>query len=60
MIEQTYADSDNRFLKEEDGHLSIILDAKYKRMDNEDVMDKPRELPHDYSRTCSSEYLITW
>ena len=59
MIEQAYADKDDLFLKEKDGHLSNILDAKYERMNNEDVMDKPRELPHDYSIKGSSENLIT-
>ena len=60
MIEQAYADKDDLFLEEEDGPLLYILDVKYERMDNEDVMDKPRELSHDYSMKCSSEYLITW
>ena len=60
MIEQAYADKDDLFLEEEDGHLLNILDAKYERMDNEDVMDKPRELSHDYSMKCSSKNLITW
>ena len=62
MIEQAYADKDDLFLEEEDGHLLNILDAKYERMDNEDVMDKPRELSHNhnYSMKCSSENLITW
>ena len=54
------ADKDDLFLEEEDGNLSNILDAKCERMDNENVMDKPRELSHDYSMKCSSEYLITW
>ena len=60
MIEQAYADKDDLFLEEEDGNLSNILDAKCERMDNENVLDKPRELSHDYSMKCSSEYLITW
>ena len=59
MIEQAYADKDDLFLEEEDGHLSNILDAKYERMANEIVMDKPRELSHDYSMKCSRENLIT-
>ena len=60
MIEQAYADKDDLFLKEEDGHFLNILDTKYERMDNEDVMDKPRELSHNYSMKCSSKNLITW
>ena len=60
MIEQAHADKNDLFLEEEDGHLSNILDAKYERMNNEDVMDKPRELSHDDSLKCSSKNLITW
>ena len=45
MIEQAYADKDDLFLKEEDGHLSNILKGKYKRIDNEDVMDKQESCP---------------
>ena len=59
MIEQAYVDKDNLFLEEEDGHLSNILDAKYERKNNEDVMDKPRELSHNYNIKRSSKNLIT-
>ena len=44
MIKQAYADEDDPFLEEEDGYLSNILDAKYERMDIEEVMDAQAHL----------------
>ena len=44
MIEKAYANEDYPFLEEEDGYLSHILDAKYKKMDIEEVMDAQSHL----------------